>query len=479
MIEVDDPTQGDLKEVSAIPILSNEELLADLGPRDFDALSLYLGETRRVSLLTPWQEVDFARRKDAGDEVAKTHLIEANLRLVVSVAKRYRNRGVDFEDLIQEGNIGLFRAAEKFDWRKGFRFSTYATWWIRQGITRSIMDDANLIRRPVHVGQDLRQLSRIDSGLGVRELATQASAKFGWSSEKSAERVDLLRNGRPISLDGPDLDGAEFLHEIIADPSASVEHQADVGDALRFRQGLSELVGERGAEILSLRFGLNGSEPATLAVVGERLGISRERVRQLEGDALRKLRTLGTRDPSALTRVFGVDQKEVIARLTPLKARRFADVENPVFSKPTQAASEVPVAPNLLTEIDAAAEISLSNYLLVEVKVEDLLSVDEKTGVATVRSGYQLVDEIFGEVLVSASKEERSRFRNTMASRIYQAKNKLWLDLLQLGTDQIVGQINTESLDPNLARIIEGWKENKVISSWNVEYLCRLLIRRV
>jgi len=276
----------------------------------------------------------------------------------------------------------------------------------------------------------------------------------------------MLRAGRPKSLDLPNsYDEEGFMHERIPDPHASVEDQADVGDASGLGLRLSKLVGERAAEILSLRFGLNGGEPHTLAMVGERLGVSKERIRQLEDRAIVILRRLG---PSKITQTFGIAPEAVVARLAPKEMRAAVYIEKLAVSESPLVDRVIEIVPVPITD----------KYLSVGFRVEELLRVDEGSGVVELLSPNKLVGELFREMLGSVSEQDGKKFRETMSRRIYKAKNKLWVDLLRLGKDQIVEQINITGLEPDLAIIIEGWRSNEIIRSWSIEYLCRVLIGR-
>lgn len=258
-----------------------------------DPVRLYLHEIRGTRLLTAVQEVELARRIEAGDQRAVERMIRSNLRLVVSVAKKYMGRGLSLLDLIQEGNVGLMRAVERYDWRKGFRFSTYATWWIRQAITRSIADHARTIRLPVHVHDLLTRYigvsRRLLQELGrPPELAEVASA-VGVSAERLAE---LLRAAeRPVSLETPvGGDDEDTLADLIGDHDASPEEAAH-GRLLRAQvaDALQELT-PRERRLLELRYGLDGGHYRTLEEIGREFGVSRERVRQMEAELLRRLR---------------------------------------------------------------------------------------------------------------------------------------------------------------------------------------------
>src|SRR6266542_4271162 len=260
-----------------------------------DPLKLYVRSIGGGPLLTREEERDLARRKDAGDEVAKRQLIESNLRLVMSITRHYTNSGVPLLDLIQEGNLGLIRAVEKFDYRMGYKLSTYATWWIRQAVTRALADQGRTIRLPVHVADRVRRLLRARRQLAQKlsrepteqELAQEA----GLPEAKIRNLLELVDD--PVSLETPVGDGESLYADLIEDihserPDETTSHK------LR-RKELAEALlrlNPRMRRVLSLRFGLNGEAPQTLEEVGVGLGITRERVRQLESRALRELRAV-------------------------------------------------------------------------------------------------------------------------------------------------------------------------------------------
>jgi RNA polymerase primary sigma factor len=257
-----------------------------------DALQLFLREAGRHQLLTAAQEVELAKRIERGDLVAKERMIQSNLRLVVSIAKNYRNQGLPFLDLIQEGTLGLIRAVEKFDWRRGFKFSTYATWWIRQAVARALADKARTIRMPVHIVERLQKINRADRTLWtqlgreptIEEIADEASLTVQQVLEvRAAARAST-------SLDAPVGDGEDAVFgDFVAGEEPLPEEAVELhlrSEALR--TALAALP-EREREVVSMRYGLGGSEPQTLEEIGRRLGLTRERVRQIELESLRRL----------------------------------------------------------------------------------------------------------------------------------------------------------------------------------------------
>jgi RNA polymerase nonessential primary-like sigma factor len=269
-------------------------------------LAVYLREIAGIPLLTREQEIDLARRAAAGDQAAKQRLIESNLRLVVQVARRYFNRGLPLPDLIEEGNIGLMRAVEKFDAERGVRFSTYATWWIRQAVTRALANQARMVRLPVHVelllGRYVKEQQRLTQKLGRAPTVAELAAALGTSEEQVNELEELRQH--PLSLDAPVGGEAQRLSDVIAD--AAADPTAALTRLFHRRADLATVLDDLAPNertVLRRRFGLDGDEPETLEVIGERLNLSRERIRQIEGAGLRKLRTLlSTRgiDPSDL-----------------------------------------------------------------------------------------------------------------------------------------------------------------------------------
>jgi RNA polymerase sigma factor (sigma-70 family) len=258
-------------------------------------LGVYLSEISRIKLLTREEEQELARRVRAGDEAAKQRMIEANLRLVVQIARRYLNRGLPLPDLIEEGNLGLLRAVEKFEPERGTRFSTYATWWIRQAVTRALANQARTIRLPVHVELLLtryaREQRRLTQALG-RPPTTEEMAKALDTSEREIAELEAVRQ-HPVSLDAPaGGESTATLGDLIADRAAVPESFAEL---FRDRSDLVSVFDDLAANertVLRRRFGLEGDEPETLEAIGQRLGLSRERVRQLEGSGLRKIRAL-------------------------------------------------------------------------------------------------------------------------------------------------------------------------------------------
>ena len=258
-----------------------------------DPLKLYVRSIGGGALLTREEERELARRKDDGDELAKRKLIESNLRLVMAITRNYTKASVPLLDLIQEGNLGLIRAVEKFDYRLGFKLSTYATWWIRQAITRALADQGRTIRLPVHVADQVRRLLRARRQLAQKFNREPTLAELAHETQQSEERVrellELVEN--PVSLETPVGDGESLYGDLIADVNSLAPHEQSAEQArARELAGALEQLNPRMRRVLSLRFGLDGESPQTLEEVGTQLGITRERVRQLETRALRELR---------------------------------------------------------------------------------------------------------------------------------------------------------------------------------------------
>ncbi len=267
-----------------------------LGEVSTDTLQLFLKDIGRVALLTAAQEVELAKRIERGDHTAKQAMVEANLRLVVSIAKRYRNQGLPFLDLIQEGTIGLVRAAEKFDHRRGFKFSTYATWWIRQAVARALADKARTIRMPVHVVEKLNKIVRTERTLRAKLGREPSSEEIGLELDLLAEEIDQIRRSAqtPISLEKPvgDEDESEFGH-FLTDQTMPLPDE--IADETMRNEALRSILGtlsHRERRVLELRYGLDGEQPHTLDEVGRTFNVTRERIRQIENQSLKKLRAL-------------------------------------------------------------------------------------------------------------------------------------------------------------------------------------------
>ena len=259
-----------------------------------DPVRMYLKEIGKVPLLTAQEEIDLAKRMEAGDEYAKQKLCEANLRLVVSIAKKYVGRGMLFLDLIQEGNLGLIKAVDKFDWTKGYKFSTSATWWIRQAITRSIADQARTIRIPVHMVETINKLIRVSRQLlqeeGREPTPDEIAEEMGISGEKVREILKIAQE--PVSLETPIGEEEDsHLGDFIPDDDAPAPAEAAAFSMLK--EQLVDVLGtltEREQKVLKLRFGLEDGRARTLEEVGKKFDVTRERIRQIEAKALRKLR---------------------------------------------------------------------------------------------------------------------------------------------------------------------------------------------
>ncbi|WP_200769805.1 RNA polymerase sigma factor RpoD [Halanaerobium congolense] len=259
-----------------------------------DPVRMYLKEIGKVDLLTAAEEVELAKRIEQGDEWAKQQLVEANLRLVVSIAKKYVGRGMLFLDLIQEGNMGLMKAVEKFDYTKGYKFSTYATWWIRQAITRSIADQARTIRVPVHMVETINKLIRVSRQLLQEKGREPKAEEIGEEMDISAEKVrEIMKIAQePVSLETPigeeeDSHLGDFIEDVDSPAPASAASYILLKEQL---DGVLDTLTDREKRVLELRFGIEDGRPRTLEEVGKEFGVTRERIRQIEAKALRKLR---------------------------------------------------------------------------------------------------------------------------------------------------------------------------------------------
>lgn len=271
---------------------TQEQLLE--GVASTDPIREYLKEIGSIPLLTQEQEQDLAKRKSEGDAEAGKKLVEANLRLVVSIAKRYTGRGMSFLDLVQEGNIGLMKAVEKFDYTKGYRLSTYATWWVKQSVTRALADQSRTIRLPVHMVEAVNRIRKAQRALAVKLGREPSNEEIGKEVEMSEKRVTELMqsSGDTVSLETPvgDEDGSNLGDFVADDSNASTEEKAE---SVFLREEIEQMLqglNPREREVIILRFGLESGHPLTLEEVGKRFKVTRERIRQIETAALRKLR---------------------------------------------------------------------------------------------------------------------------------------------------------------------------------------------
>ncbi len=292
-LDADEPLD---EAITPEDLLEPTEIAGPEADRAAANLAGYLQEVSRIPLLTPEEEQTLARRVQAGDKDAERRMVEANLRLVFRIARRYRNRGLPLPDLIEEGNIGLLRAVRKFRPDKGTRFSTYATWWIRQAVVRALANQARMIRLPVHVelllGRYLKEKKRLTQELGRPPSIEEVAAALEISPDQLAELEEIRQ--QPLSLErAVGEEGKGTLRDLVADPSGSAP--GGLGTLLRERADLAGILDdlpERERTVIRLRFGLGGEEALTLETIGKRLGLSRERVRQIEASGLKKLRSL-------------------------------------------------------------------------------------------------------------------------------------------------------------------------------------------
>jgi len=293
-VDFDDVSLEDLSSLEEVSPEEELDLSIPEGISVDDPVRMYLKEIGKIPLLTPEEEIELAKRIEKGDEEAKKKLAEANLRLVVSIAKRYVGRGMLFLDLIQEGNLGLIKAVEKFDYRKGYKFSTYATWWIRQAITRAIADQARTIRIPVHMVETINRLIRVSrlllQQLGREPTPEEVAKEMGISEDKVREIMKIAQE--PVSLETPIGEEEDsHLGDFIPDDDAPAP--ADAATFMMLKEQLKEVLDTltpREEKVLRLRFGLDDGRARTLEEVGKEFNVTRERIRQIEAKALRKLR---------------------------------------------------------------------------------------------------------------------------------------------------------------------------------------------
>jgi RNA polymerase primary sigma factor len=280
--------------------VEKEESAAEARELSTDSLQRFLKDICKVELLTAAQEVELAKRIERGDHAAKQQMVAANLRLVVSIAKRYRNQGLPFLDLIQEGTIGLVRAAEKFDHRKGFKFSTYATWWIRQAVARALADKARTIRVPVHIVEKLNKIVRSERKLRAELCREPLAIEVALDLDLPLDEVErIMRSTQtPVSLEKPvgDEGEAEFGHFLTDESVPLPGEAAEVAMRTETLKKILATLSHRERRVLELRYGLEGEHPCTLEAVGRTFDVSRERIRQIEDQSLKKLRALADSD---------------------------------------------------------------------------------------------------------------------------------------------------------------------------------------
>jgi RNA polymerase primary sigma factor len=288
IVEAHAPPEPDPKEAARL-----DETVREVST---DALQLFLKDIGKVELLTAAEEVELAKRIERGDHRAKQEMVEANLRLVVSIAKRYRNQGLPFLDLIQEGTIGLVRAAEKFDWRKGYKFSTYATWWIRQAVARALADKGRTIRMPVHVVEKLNKIVRSERKLRGELCREPLAIEIASDVDLPLEEVEqIMRTSQaPVSLEKPvgDEEESEFGHFLTDENAPLPDEAADTALRQELLRNILGTLSHRERRVLELRYGLGGEQPCTLDEVGRAFNVTRERIRQIENQSLKKLRAL-------------------------------------------------------------------------------------------------------------------------------------------------------------------------------------------